>query len=325
MNKNIFIWTEKSFFEQKHLVLNKKIFFWTKKSFFEKKQIVFLRFLGGNYPIFPKDTNKSATFKKRFYTFRAENEEIYLYAIYDHPGKFPFLIIANFHTSELSSTFSKKHRPQISVLYNEHMVGVDAFDQHVFAHTISRKVNKWPIRIIESCITFGLTNARAAYCIKNNIDFTKYSMKKFFLDILREHYPPVYRISKIKLEFWVLSPKYQRCIWTNCKKNTKTFCNNENCNKLACQDHMVILCCECFNSDPKNIITQIDCRKNSNTLCKIKNFCTVKSTVLCANESCRRFACANHRHNICKDCCIMQISSVSANYSEKVIPKKKFV
>ena len=137
---------------------------------FEQIISILFRFLGGDYPVFPKDTNKSATFKKRFYTFRAENEEIYLYAVYDHPGKFPFLVVSNFHTNELSSNFCKDRRPLISKLYNSHMVGVDAYDQHVFAHTISRKVNRWPIRIIETCISFALVNARAAYCVKNKID-----------------------------------------------------------------------------------------------------------------------------------------------------------
>ena len=92
------------------------------------------------------------------------------------------------------------------------MVGVDAFDQHAFAHTISRKVNRWHVRIIESCFTFALVNARAAHCVKKNVDCAKYSMKQFYLDILQQHYPSVYKISKIKLEFKPQQLKYTKCI-----------------------------------------------------------------------------------------------------------------
>ena len=179
------------------------------------------------------------------------------------------------------------------------MVGVDAYDQHVFSHTISRKVDRWPIRIIESCLTFGLVNARAAYCIKNNIDFTKFSIKQFYLEILRAHYPPVSKISKIKLGFKAKSTIYKHCVWKNCKQKTNNFCDNENCRKLACKQHMMILCCECFSSDPSDIITIPDHNKNPARMCKIKNFCKICSRVLCASASCARNACADHRNPIC--------------------------
>ena len=199
------------------------------------------------------------------------------------------------------------------------MVGVDAFVQQVFSYTMSRKVKKWPIRIVESCISYGLGNARAAFCVRNKLDFTKYSMKEFYLDILREHYPPVFKISTVKLELKVQSPTYRKCIWTNCKKTTKILCNNQNCQKLACRDHMVILCSECYNHSTKDIITKTDRQKNLNSVvCKIKKFCKVKSTVTCASKSCGRVACANHRHFICLDCCCMHLSSVLSNYSEKI-------
>jgi hypothetical protein len=282
---------------------------------------LFCRYLGGNYPIFPKDTNSSETFEKRFYTFRAKEEEIYLYAIYDHPGKNPFLVIANFHTNEISSTFTKHQRPLISKLYNDHMVGVDAFDQHVFAHTVSRKVDKWPVRIIESCFTFALVNARAAHCVKMNIDYTKYSMKKFYLDIIRLHYPPVYKISGVKLEFKAQAQKYNQCHWEKCKKTSKSFCNNEKCQKLACKDHMAILCCQCFGKK-NDIILNPEHKQIPSRICKIITFCKVLSRVLCASKSCKRVVCANHRHLICYDCCIMHLSSAHSNYSEKIISKK---
>ena len=205
------------------------------------------------------------------------------------------------------------------------MVGVDAFDQHVFKHTISRKVAKWPIRIIESCITFALANARAAFCVENKIDFTKYSLKKFYLEILRLHYPKIYKISKISLDFKVKSLKYTRCIWKNCSKKSKTFCDNKNCRKLACKDHMMTLCCKCFSNNPTDISTRPDNIKHPSRICKIFDFCKVESRILCASESCRSYACANHRNPICLDCSLMHLSSVSSNYSEKVIPKKNFV
>jgi hypothetical protein len=233
-------------------------------------------------------------------------------------------VVSNFHTQELSSFFSKNQRPLISNLYNEHMVGVDAFDQHVFKHNISRKVNKWPIRIIESCITFALANAKAAYCVQNNINCVYYSLKQFYLDILREHYPKVYKISQIKLEFKSLSPNYKTCIWKNCKKKSKIFCNNENCQKLACKDHMIDLCCECYNNNPTDIITSRDCIKRPPRICRIFAFCKVNTRIVCGSKSCARYVCENHRHPICIDCCIMHLSSETINYSEKIKLRKKF-
>ena len=100
---------------------------------------------------------------------------------------------------------------------------------------------------------FALVNARAAYCVKNKIDCANYSMSKFYLDILQQNYPPVFKISKIKLEFKCQALKYTQCIWKNCKKTSKTVCNNENCRKLACKDHMAILCSKCFTSSATDI------------------------------------------------------------------------
>ena len=172
--------------------------------------------------------------------------------------------------------------------------------------------------------TFALVNARAAYCVKNNIDFKKYSMRQFYLDLLRSHYPPVYKITEIKLQFKVNETKYNRCIWKNCKKNSKIICNNNNCTKRACKDHMQILCCECFCINPSDILTKPDHKINPGRICKIKTFCKVKCRVICASASCARYACADHRNPICLDCCIMKLFSGNSNYSEKIVPRKKF-
>ena len=204
------------------------------------------------------------------------------------------------------------------------MVGVDSYDQTVFNYTPSRITDRWPIRIIESCIAFGLTNARAAYCVKNNINFKTYSMKQFFLDILRINYRPVFRISKIKLEFKAPFAKYKRCVWNKCKKTTKMICHNEKCDKLACPDHSVELCCECYNLNDKEIKLTRDGVTNRTKVCAIQSFCIVKSRIFCANKKCSRTACKNHRHPLCRDFASMHLASNNTNYSVAVNPPKKF-
>ena len=145
----------------------------------------------------------------------------------------------------------------------------------------------------------------------------------FYLDLLKQHYPSVIKLNRIQLEFKAPSVTAKKCPWDNCKKRSKNFCHNENCQKLVCRDHMLNLCCECFNKNPQDLLTFCDGIKNTSRICQIKTFCRVSSKLVCASRACGRFSCANHRHPICIDCASMKVLSKNHNYSVSIIPRKR--
>ena len=124
----------------------------------------------------------------------------------------------------------------------------------------------------------------------------------------------------IKLEIKSLSPRYLHCSWKNCKKQSKIICNNQNCKKLACKDHMLDLCWICYNNNNPTDITPTIPRKiitRPQKYCEIISSCGERSRIICCSPSCARYVCEDHRHPICADCCIKHISSGNTNYLEK--------
>ena len=85
---------------------------------------------------------------------------------------------------------------------------------------------------------------------------------------------------------------------------------------------MAILCCKCFNNNPKDIIANSNSSKKTSKKCQIFDFCTMESRVQCASESCKKIVCANHRNVVCMDCSLMHLASAFSNYSEKINSKK---
>ena len=88
----------------------------------------------------------------------------------------------------------------LDVLISE-MGGVDGFDAVSFGSSLARKCNRWPVRVIEHVGTFLITNAKTAHCIYVNKNVKNYTNKLFYIDVLKEYYPPVKNLKEIELEF----------------------------------------------------------------------------------------------------------------------------
>ena len=281
-------------------------------------------FLGGNYPMFPDDkSNKSNKFVRRMFTFRVQNEPIFLTVLYDHAKSAPVLFISNFHTSELSRNCP--NRPRISTIYNTIMCGVDLFDRVAFYHTLSRKTLKWTVRVIENVIGFGLTNARAAYCLQNFICMKNYTIKAFYVDILKQAYETIHIIRSISVTIKQKLPKFKTCNWNECFKTVHTICSNHLCEKLACPSHSCLVCRQCY-SNPL-LATKFTIRKNVPTSPKPRqcHVCKKYTRIVCSVMECQQFVCQTHRAKLCFACCFQTTSASGNNFSIKMNFNKPFL
>ena len=201
------------------------------------------------------------------------------------------------------------------------MGGVDGFDAVSFGSSLARKCNRWPVRVIEHVGTFLITNAKTAHCINVNKNVKNYTNKLFYIDVLKEYYPPVKNLKEIELDIKLKMPKYRRCLWDNCKKTTQTYCNNSGCQKYACSDHLLIICDTCFYDRVlKNArfdrINSIDTVQR-----RCKGICKKRSNLGCV--SCKNKLCPSHRYYLCMDCANLHSNSdKNSTFTHKFKSKK---
>ena len=278
-------------------------------------------YLGGDYPVFPKVTSRG--FKRRSYTYRLQAEEIYITAYYDYCNKRPCIFISNFHTGELSMEYTSSHkdRPLVAEIYSTQMCGVDRFDQGTTFYDVSRKTNKWTTRVFENLVGFLLSNARVCYCLANNYPLKKYTIKKFYMDILHQAYKHAWPISKIEP---TIKPPYsvrKTCNWSGCKYLSTEPCANDLCEKQACKNHSVLSCLKCLcNPNVQNITFRKMYKGIKITRCRqLDTNCKQKTTVSCASVDCARPICKTHRYKLCADCAFHLITP--GNCSVKLKPR----
>ena len=65
----------------------------------------------------------------------------------------------------------------------------------------------------------------------------QYSIKTFYVEILKEAYEPLHIIRTIVVEIKPKIPKYKLCSWNHCYKTVNTICANQLCQKLPCPSH----------------------------------------------------------------------------------------
>jgi len=278
-------------------------------------------YLGGDYPIFPKDTNKA--FKRRSYTYRMDSENIYITAYYDYFGKKPVIFISNFHTGEISKEYGSSHkeRPMVAEIYSIHMCGVDLFDQYATLYNISRKTRKWTTRVAENIIGFSLNNSRVAYALANGYSIKKYNLKKYFLDILHQSYKHAWLVSTMEPVIKAPNATPKVCNWTGCKNRSYEPCANDQCTKQACKSHMALACLSCLHNRDINKLTFRKIPKNiPRTVCRQKDTNCLKRTIVsCAVVGCDKALCKTHRFKICADCAFHL--STPGNCSVKLLPR----
>ena len=192
------------------------------------------------------------------------------------------------------------------------MPGVDLFDKMAFKYDVSRKCRNYTIRVIENVVSFSLTNARAAFCLKNKLDMRKYTVKKFFMDVLRQAYKPLDIIPKISLEIKGLI-KLTTCNVKQCKSRTKIPCANLKCKKIACESHSSLICLNCITHRIQPFTPNKNIKK---TKSRRKCFCCTTFTNLNCEE-CGLFACTCHNYKIC-DMCIFSGRAGVPNFNVHV-------
>jgi hypothetical protein len=98
------------------------------------------------------------------------------------------------------------------------------------------------------CETFEQPSlaSKTAFCIKNKKDLKNFSDDEFFIAILQGYYNSVTELTKIQFEVKQGLQAFRTCVWDKCRKSTKTCCNNKGCAKLACEQHLLVICNTCF-------------------------------------------------------------------------------
>ena len=149
------------------------------------------------------------------------------------------------------------------------------------------------------------------------------------MDVLREIYGSIQTMVTIQFEVKLLLETRKLCVWDNCKKTTKTLCNNEGCKKHACVDHLLIICSDCFSDTQiKNSnMTRKNMRGNLQKRCATSRFianasnCWKTGKLVCA--CCSITLCILHRYYLCTDCAGMHSNSDSKSiFSHKFRAKK---
>ena len=147
-----------------------------------------------------------------------------------------------------------------------------------------------------------------------------YCYNQFYLDVLREFYDSVTNLKKIELEIKLQLKTYRRCVWENCKKITRTLCNNQGCSKYACNDHSLIICSSCFFDSvlQRPDFDRINFSDKHENDCSEKK-CKKRSRIGCA--SCKKKLCVFHRYFLCSDCANLH-SDKNSTFSHKFKPKR---
>ena len=175
-----------------------------------------------------------------------------------------------------SSIHNASGLPEIIRFYNKTKSGVDIVDRLC---DVARKTNRWPWVQMFYLINICCVNSKIIYDLNNAVN----SKRKLFLEELAQSLmqpwlikratdkgvPTKYRKAAAKLSNIDLpennnqmstlkvdktkrnlpdSPRCRICKSESVIKRTRIFCHLKNCKNFACNDHMIIVCRNCFNS-----------------------------------------------------------------------------
>ena len=196
---------------------------------------------------------------------------------------------------------------------------VDTFDYLSRYYPIHRKTVKWTVRLFELLIGYALVNARTAYCVNNGYDLTKYTMVKFYNDLIRERYKTVKIVRSVETVPKGNLNARKICNWKDCTNRTTIPCANHRCDKTACDKiHSCLVCVECAKK-PFHTLSIISERKKCNPVaCKVFKHCNLRTTIKCSVFGCDKPVCILHRNKLCTDCCFTICNSSQSNWSVKI-------
>lgn len=184
------------------------------------------------------------------------------------PKKHKIVLVASsyMHSSEVD----QNGKPAIIAHYNATKGGTDLFDQLCHSYTVSRRTNRWPVRVFFGMLDQAAVNARILLKCKlaNGNDHKKvtaqYCLERIYLHLARDHLSEKYTICSLREELRVgiagiLSvskdtsstlelmtfEKYHRCGLCKRNKDSKTKSGCPSCKRPMCAKHRSPLCIDC--------------------------------------------------------------------------------
>ena len=181
------------------------------------------------------------------------------------------LVASSFmHSSEIDSD----GKPAIIAHYNATKGGTDMFDQLCHAYTVSRRTNRWPVRVFFGMLDQAAVNARILLkckLAKENVPkkiTAQFCLERIYLHLARDHLSEKYTTCTLREDLkagiaGILSvpkdpsdtlnlinfEKRQRCRLCKRGKDAKTVHGCPSCERPMCGEHRSPLCVECGNTD----------------------------------------------------------------------------
>lgn len=182
------------------------------------------------------------------------------------PKKYKVVLVAS---SYIHSTAITNNKPNIILHYNETKGGTDCFDQLCHSSTVSRKTNRWPLRVLFGMLDQAAVNARILLKCKrvnsgDDRSVTAIScLQNLALYLVTPHLRQRYTMGTIRTELKlgiagilglntpqsdtqrIHLPHKKRCLLCNRKQDKKTKTACPSCKRPMCDEHRTFMCVDC--------------------------------------------------------------------------------
>lgn len=171
------------------------------------------------------------------------------------------LLVSTFHRKGKTDTNGK---PEMINFYNSTKSGVDTFDQMITQYTVSRKSNRWPMRLFFGMLDQGGLNAHILYnCIAENTFLYRVQfLKQLTLQLTRPHLERRASLTSLQKNIRINLrhmldidevqpatdhlPKRKRCFYCTSTDDRKTSYCCIHCGKAVCDKHRRSVCVHCL-------------------------------------------------------------------------------
>ncbi|XP_071563491.1 piggyBac transposable element-derived protein 4-like [Temnothorax nylanderi] len=171
------------------------------------------------------------------------------------------ILLSTFH--DCATINQETQKPEIIHFYNTTKGGTDSFDQMCHEYSTARKTLRWPMRIWLAMLDQGGINALILY--NSNANLEAFNRRQFLKNLIKALVEPHLRARlqlpnfRRELRFnihtilgqgkrpvkQVGQKKRARCGLCPRAQDRKAQMYCEMCHRAACEDHRVVLCCDC--------------------------------------------------------------------------------
>lgn len=181
-------------------------------------------------------------------------------------NKIVLLLSSYMHTTEIQDC-----KPKIIHHYNETKGGTDTFDQLCHSYSVTRRTNRWPMRIFYGMLDQAAVNSRVLLKCKLKADNSKDKctavscLEKLSLYLIKPYLLKKYNdtvtlrrdlkvgiagilgldVHKEEVYERVKLPKRMRCVECSRQSDRKTNEGCASCQRPVCDDHRLIFCKTC--------------------------------------------------------------------------------